>query len=410
MNPGMIPDFFFNISGMFADKYFTRYGRYQSLISEIPDRDLNLFIMIPCFREPDIIRTLESLRKCTLPERIAEVFTIINEPEDCSEEITRFNLKTFGEVSEWNLKNSCSRLRFHTSEPVKLPRKWAGVGMARKRGMDEGLWRFNQTDHKHGIIISLDADTLVETNYLTSIENHFRKNPSHVGATIAFSHQLENIEEKLKDGILLYEKYMNYYKHALDYAGYPNALYTIGSAFAVTAEAYMKRGGMTRRKAGEDFYFLQTLPQVGKVGEITDTAVHPSARVSDRVPFGTGPAMQNWMTDAADLRYSYNIQAFKDLKTLFSRHRSLYQISETDYQHFVDSLQEAVASFLGKEDFFSEISALSDNCAGEEIFSQRFFQLFNAFRILKFINFSHAQFYRRQLLDEAFGELEKLRG
>lgn len=395
---------------MFADKYFARYGQYHSLIAEVPDGELKLFIMIPCFREPDILRTLESLRACNLPAGVAEVFTIINQPEDCPEEISRFNLNTFREVSEWNRKNSCSRLRFYTSEPVKLPRKWAGVGMARKRGMDEGLWRFNQTGHKHGIIVSLDADTLVETNYLTSIENHFRKNPSHAGATIAFSHQLENIEEKLREGILLYEKYMDYYKLALEYAGYPHALYTIGSAFAVTAEAYMKRGGMTRRKAGEDFYFLQTLPQVGKVGEITDTAVHPSARVSDRVPFGTGPAMQNWMTDSADLRISYNIQAFKDLKTLFSQHSLLYQISESDYQYFMNSLPPSVASFLNQEDFYSELSGLSNNCAGVEIFSQRFFQLFNAFRILKFINFSHAHFYPRQALDEAFGELEILRG
>ena len=66
-------------------------------------------------------------------------------------------------------------------------------------------------------------------------------------------------------------------------------MFTIGSAFAVTANAYIKRGGMTRSQAGEDFYFLQTLAQIGTVGEITTTKVYPSARLSDRIPFGTGP-------------------------------------------------------------------------------------------------------------------------
>ena len=44
-----------------------------------------------------------------------------------------------------------------------------------------------------------------------------------------------------------------------DFVGYPDSIYTIGSAFAVRAEAYMKQGGMNRRQAGEDFYFLYKL-------------------------------------------------------------------------------------------------------------------------------------------------------
>jgi hypothetical protein len=292
--------------------------------------------------------------------------------------------------------------------PVQLPRKWAGVGMARKRGMDEGLWRFNQIGHKHGIIVSLDADTLVDENYLVSIASHFKKNPSHVGATIAFSHQITGISEKLRTGIMLYEKYLKYYKNALTYAGYPNALFTIGSAFAVTADAYMRRGGMTRRKAGEDFYFLQTLTQVGRVGEITETEVHPSARVSNRVPFGTGPAMDNWMNNTADLSHTYNLQAFIDLKNLFDLHKQLYKISADDYNRLLEKLPVSLAQFLKADNFYYRIENLSSNCGGMEIFSERFFQLFNAFKILKFVNFSHEHFYSRRPLDEVWDELETL--
>ena len=393
---------------MFADKYFYRNGTYLQLTSEPVPGELSLFVMIPCFREPDILQTLESLRRCHLPAGTAEVFTVINEPEDCPSDISRFNLETWAQVNEWNLKNSCDKLRFYVSAPVKLPRKWAGVGMARKRGMDEGLFRFNLLNRPDGIIVSLDADTLVDPNYLTAIENHFKANPQHAGATISFSHQLAGTDPKLRDGILLYEKYMTYYRLGLQFAGYPHAMYTVGSAFAVRAEAYMKRGGMTRRKAGEDFYFLQTLPQVGKVGEITETTVHPSARVSDRVPFGTGPAMHQWMTGINDLRYTYNLQVFLDLKILFERQRQLYRINGEEYSSIMETLPQPLRTFLDSEKFMDEISMLSDNCKTEDTFSERFFHLFNAFRILKYINFSHGSYYEKRKLEEVYTELVSL--
>lgn len=391
---------------MFANRYFSKNGQYQPLICQDISPDTGMFVMIPCFREPNILLTLESLRQCDLAGGTTEVFVIINEPEVCDKTISEFNNQTYHSVKLWMAQHSCEGLRFFTSPPVRLPKKWAGVGMARKRGMDEGLWRFNQLNRKNGIIVSLDADTLVDVNYLTSIGRHFAQNPAHAGATIAFSHQLDGIGEKQRIGILLYEKYMKYYKQALTFAGYPNSLFTIGSAFAVTADAYMKRGGMTRRKAGEDFYFLQTLPQVGKVGEITDTEVHPSARSSDRVPFGTGPAMGSWMSDQTDLRYTYNLQAFHDLKIMFSRFSSLYRISPSDYDQMLEELPLPVAHFLKADNFFREMNDLSGNCATPEMFADRFFHLFNAFRILKFIHFSHREFYEKRLLDEVWAELQ----
>jgi hypothetical protein len=393
---------------MFSAQYFERYGQYQPLIEEPVSADTQIFVMIPCIREPAILHTLGSLMLCNLPACSTEVLIIINEPEICDESLTSYNLRTYHDVQEWIRKNDSQKIRFYTTPPVKLPQKWAGVGMARKRGMDEGLWRFNQLDKKNGIIVSLDADTLVDKNYLTAIESHFKSHPGHVGATIAFSHQLEGLGEKQRMGILLYEKYLKYYKNALTFAGYPNALFTIGSAFAVTAEAYLKRGGMTRRKAGEDFYFLQTLTQVGKVGEIIQTEVHPSARVSERVPFGTGPAMKHWMENTADLRYTYNIQAFLDLKLFFNTHKILYKIPSDEYMVLLKKLPHPITTFLESDGFYSRLESLSANCSSLEIFTERFFHLFNAFKVLKFINFSHGKFYEKRLLEEVNEELQQM--
>jgi hypothetical protein len=392
---------------MFASNYFQKQNNYNPLIDAPIAPDTQMFVMIPCYREPEIIKTLDSLAQCDLPSGTTEILIVINEPEFCDDSITTINIQTYTEIKNWIQQQTNNQLRFSVSSVIKLSQKWAGVGMARKRGMDEGLWRFNQLNKKSGIIVSLDADTLVDKNYLTTIYQHFLENPTHVGATIAFSHQLDGLSEKQREGILLYEKYLKYYKQALTYAGYPDALFTIGSAFAVTAEAYLKRGGMTRRKAGEDFYFLQTLTQVGPVGEINSTEVHPSARVSDRVPFGTGPAMKNWMENTADLRYTYNLQAFIDLKNFFDIHRKLYRISSADYQLILTDLPVPVVSFLEANNFIIDIDNLNTNCSNEDIFSQRFFHIFNAFKILKFINFSHGKYYERRLLDEVWDELQK---
>lgn len=405
----MRPGFFLNLAElMFARSYFQKHGNYRPLINEAPHPDTTMFVMIPSFREPNVLATLDSLAVCHPPRGVAEVFVIINEPETCSPEVSALNELTYQEVSQWIEKRPPGRIRFHTAPVVKLPQKWAGVGMARKRGMDEALWRFQLLDRPSGIIVSLDADTLVEPHYLTTIEEHFRNHPAHVGATIDFSHQLDGISDKQREGILLYEKYLKYYKAALTWCGYPNALYTIGSAFAVTADGYMRRGGMTRRKAGEDFYFLQTLTQVGKVGEITDTAVHPSARESDRVAFGTGPSIKHWMEDTEDLRLTYNVQAFIDLKVLFKRHRELFNMDSGVLATFTDGLPMPLQKFIEEDDLLAGIANLQSNCASEEVFSSRFFHLFNAFKILKFVHFGHRGFYERQMLDQAFEELDRM--
>ena len=379
---------------MFANRYLEKNAVPVS-ISELPDKNTGVSVVIPCFREPDILQTLQSLLSCTLPQAAVEVIVLINHSEIAPNALKNQNRTTKTEVEKWISENSRNGIRFYAVGPVELRKKWAGAGLARKSGMDEAIRRFNFLIRPEGIIVSLDADTLVEENYLVEIENHFRQNPEQVGATIAFSHQTEGLDGKHLEGIRLYEQYMAYYKNALEFTGYPWPMFTVGSAFAVKAGAYVKRGGMNRRQAGEDFYFLQNLVQIGPVGEISSTTVHPSARLSNRVPFGTGPVLQKWMNGEDDLTKTYNFQAFSDLKQFFDLKIELFKINGTEYLNLLESLPLSVTSFLKEDDFFLEISDLNANCSSQETFQNRFFQKFNAFKILKFLNFSHEKFYQK---------------
>ena len=63
-----------------------------------------------------------------------------------------------------------------------------GVGAARKIGMDKSL-EFLDFSGASPIIISLDADTLVERNYLAASNGYFSANPDKAGATMNFEHQ-----------------------------------------------------------------------------------------------------------------------------------------------------------------------------------------------------------------------------
>ncbi len=392
---------------MFANKYLQKQNK-PALIAQPPVADLGIVVMIPCFREPHILQTLDSLTKCDLPHKKVEVIVLINHSEVAPEEVKEYNNNTKTEIDNWILTKKSVQITFFGIGPIELPKKWAGVGLARKSGMDEALRRFNLLEKPNGIIVSLDADTIVANNYLIEIEKHFTRFPKNVGATISFQHQTEGLAEKQLMGILLYEKYLLYYKRALHHIGYPNPLFTVGSAFAVTADGYLKRGGMTRRKAGEDFYFLQTLAQIGTVGEITTTAVFPSARESDRIPFGTGPAIAKWMNDETDLTQTYNFQAFVDLKLFFDQIEKYYlELIRKAFFEIIENLPTAIRQFIKSDNFWIEIEDLNQNCSSIESFKTRFFHKFNAFKILKFMNFGHEFFYEKADLDQQFIKLQK---
>ncbi len=386
---------------MFAEKYIHKNCNYPALIKDTPHKKTGIVIVIPCLDEPGILLTLESLNQCIQPVSYVEVIVVVNESEAASQQVKEANQETIKKIEGWKKVNEHTFMKFYPVYPGSFPKKWAGAGLARKTGMDEAIRRFNYLANPNGIILSLDADTLVEKNYLQEVEKHFTVNPGHVAATIQFEHQKNKLSGKQKEGIELYEQYMKYYKEAVAFTGFPYSMFTIGSAFAVQAGAYVKQGGMNKHQAGEDFYFLHKLTSLGEIGEVSSTCVHPSARISNRVPFGTGPILQKWLDGEEDLKLTYNFQAFIDLKKLLDRIESLYRISEKGYNRLLKVLPLPLKEFLLQDNFFSQLAELNANCSSVKVFQKRFFQLFNAFKILKFINYVHEGFYKKgNLLDQ----------
>lgn len=389
---------------MFADRYIEKNIVYPGFIDAVVSPYVSMIVMIPCLNEPEIFRTLESLWTSEPISSYCEVIVVVNESENSTLDVKSFNQETYSKLLDWKSENDRENLILHPIYAHSVNAKHAGAGMARKIGMDEVIRRFNVLNRPEGVIVSLDADCLVSSNYLQRIESVFSENKSCFAATLNFKHRVDEMADpKQKLGIQLYEDYLHYYKKALDFAGFPDSIYTIGSAFAVRAGAYVKQGGMNRRQAGEDFYFLNKLTKLGRIIEIEDVFVYPSARVSDRVPFGTGAAMTKWMNEDGDLTVTYNFAAFLDLKVLFDQVDSLFRNSADD--KFMTSLPASIQEYLQMVGFSVKLAEINRNSSSLSSFRKRFFQFFDGFIILRFLNLAHQKYYPQQNLSEAIKQL-----
>jgi len=193
---------------------------------------------------------------------------------------------------------------------LEMPLKGGGVGLARRIGLDLALSRIDPRN-RDAILVCLDADTLVQPDYLPALQDHFAA--SRCGAAvIPFIHQQAPSPEAGRI-ISRYELFLRGYVFGLALAGSPYAFHSVGSAMACRASAYVKIGGMNSRAAGEDFYFLQQLARTVGVEQLNGTVVHPSPRASHRVPFGTGRSVTRMQTGGEGEQRFYHPSCFRVL-------------------------------------------------------------------------------------------------
>ncbi|MFR5736380.1 MAG: glycosyltransferase [Odoribacter splanchnicus] len=237
------------------ERYFSRNPVSRQLSFEA---DTAVIVIIPVFNDPDIFATLDSLCCCSVMNIKAGVLIVVNHSEVCPQEIKTRNIGLSDTLKRYVRDRQTDRLRFEVVEAFDLPAKYAGVGLARKIAMDLSAAFFYRNGRIDAPILSLDADTWVEPNYLEEVVRYFQEK-SVAGVSIAYAHRLEEADMTVqaREAIMKYELYLRYYRLALEYTGHPHAYHCIGSAFAVRTLDYVAQGGMTKRQAGEDFYFLQ---------------------------------------------------------------------------------------------------------------------------------------------------------
>jgi len=269
-----------------------------------------------------------------------------------------------------------------------------GVGEARKIGMDSCLELFHLEALDEKLFFCLDADTLVSENYLSAAYEYFQMHASTQAATMNFAHRSGKTEIE-HAAIEIYENFMRYYVRGLEFAGSPYAFYALGSAIICRAEAYVRAGGMRARNGGEDFYFMQAVSKFGHCGVIENALVRPSARPSDRVPFGTGPKVRE-IVDGHELLF-YNPEIFKNLKVLLYTVNNLKKPEEfKDLPEILTkNCGEETLEFLEKNNFNAVWEKIFKNTKQETIYLKKSFHTwFDAFRTLKYIHFCEGKYPR----------------
>ncbi len=376
-----------------ADLYLKRYAWPESLIEEIPDEDLAMAVVVPAYNEPHLISSLATLARCEQPACAVEVIAVLNYPEDSSKEIVENSLKSFEQIGKWSKVNSRPGLRFFPIWAGGLKKKFAGPGLARKIGMDEAVRRIYQLGKENGLVVSFDADCSCDANYLVEIYNLFKSKRAFNGCAVYYEHYPLQQENHLTGHIVNYELHLRYYSDALQFAGYPYPFHTIGSTMVVTAKAYIATGGMNRRKAGEDFFFLQKIFPMGGFYYLNSTTVYPSPRVSDRVPFGTGATMTKLESSNKYLYPTYNLQSFFALRDFLILKDRWYYSSTQMANELLDGLPQAMQVWLRENDFPGQLQRIRSNAASQETFLKAFFQWFNRFNVLKYVHFARDQYY-----------------
>lgn len=380
------------------EKYLSKHQIWQPTKSNAKKADIR--VIVPVFLEEECLFVmLDSIKNAALKTtQSVEVVLVFNYADSAQEDIKQRQLQLLKATQEELIKY-VDYFPLTTIEAFDLPHKHAGAGYARKIGMDYAVSCFVSEQNRRGLLISLDADCIVEDDYFEVIYSTIEKTQAN-GGTIRFEHQIKEIEDEQKHAIEQYELHLRYYMQVARWAGHPYAYHTVGSAFAVTAEAYVRAGGMPRRQAGEDFYFLQKAIALGNFIEINDTCVYPSSRISDRVPFGTGPTVAKLVND--DEEYlTYNLQAFIELKEFFDIKEKLFKVTYEAYVELLDSLSGRMRSFLMNSGFFDELENIIHNCSTEKAFNKRFFEVFDMFKLVKYLNYVHEHFLEKVAIYDA---------
>ena len=351
-------------------------------IHKTPNKEsYDFLIAIPCYDEYDyIFKTLESINnqsKNILENTLVSI--AINNSEDTEESILSNNQKTYQKLLETTYDFECVVTdAFSTNK--SLESKSAGAGMARKISVDSVL-SYLKID---SIICFIDADTILSEKYLELIWSSYQENRWEA-ATVNFLHQ--NDEPKTKQIIREYEKFLKDTSLSIKECGSPYHYISLGSTMICTYLAYVSIGGMNRKVAGEDFYFLQELEKFCGVKQINDMLVYPSSRYCSRLYMGTSVRLEKSLNGELDLSSLYfSEKAFEILKEWINLALSSNQKNYNTIKDDINKIDLELLPFLQKLNIKNAWEPITKSPSYKH-FSKQFHRWFDALSIFKLLKF-----------------------
>ena len=347
-------------------------------------------VVIPALAEKDcLFHTIEHLAANPVSElRRTLVICVVNNPAQPPASAGQIadNRDTLALLIEQMRGRGDLRIGYvdAASPGCELPDK-GGVGLARKIGLDWGLSVLAETAAAPRLLFSLDADTRVEPNYLAAVRRHFAM-PDSWAAVVSYAHRLDEAPDEIA-AIVCYELFLRYHVLGLHYARSPYAFPSIGSTMVCRAEAYAAVSGMNQRQAGEDFYFMQKLAKTGRVDQVLTTTVHPSARASSRVPFGTGRRVGRHIEGVQDEYRLYDPRCYDVLKDWLSIVADHIGCGADGLLERAGKVAPPLRAFLEQAQFRRVWPRLEENSRNTEQLLAQFHRWFDGFRTIKLIHY-----------------------
>ena len=355
-------------------------------------------LVIPAYRESEsFFNTLESLPK---PSGNLLVILVINKPswdqkKDSNQELRNL-INNLEEPFNKNNNVEIKSLRYGVDVLVIDHEKIFGahakcnVGLARKIGFDLALAWYAAGKIESDWLLSTDADAILPPDYFKRIENI---KSTCKAICWPFCHMPSN-DNSIDTACKMYVLHMHHYALGLTYANSPYNYHSLGSCISVRARAYAEVRGFPKKDAGEDFYMLNKLSKVGNIHCETGQCISLATRESDRVPFGTGPAISAIVNSKVmPMEYKlYHPQCFTALKAVINSIPKLW--SDTAHplrdilekQKIPKELAIAAEESLIKLGIMKAIAHCREHASSNTTFFNHFLIWFDAFRTLKFIH------------------------
>jgi hypothetical protein len=377
-------DFAKNVFQNYCDRFFI-----HPLSQNIDLPFFDLAIIIPAYGEFHLQKTLISLCQNPVPEGFnVLVLVVLNNRRGDGTEIILQNESDLFQTEKLN--EIQSKIQFRVLNAMHLEDKNAGVGLARKIGMDACILSLRNRGG-NPFLVCLDADCEVSQDYIQKLFD-CAENPKAEVLTLEFDHKIDSSSDpELATGILNYELFLEYYRLGLSISGYPFFQHTVGSSMACRAVPYALSGGMNQRKAGEDFYFLHKLFPHYQSVELKGPLVFPSARISERVPFGTGRFQQNWKKEGKKVLETYHPEIFKGLGLLLLGFGKFLENNwePAHFQSFID-WHPSAAVYFEQEKIQDQLQKIWKASPKPTQRKKALFRWFDGLMALKFVHYFQA--------------------
>lgn len=282
-----------------------------------------------------------------------------------------------------------------------------GVGLARKIACDIACTLIHSGKIKSYWIHTTDADAILPTDYFKAVTQLDPQTDS--AGTYPFQHTANNNLEILQ-AQNLYDLSLHYYRDGLAWADSDWAFHTIGSTIVVNARHYALVRGFPKKNAGEDFYLLNKLGKTGNIVSLDTSPIFLHSRLSERVPFGTGPALGKIIAldnPTSEFLY-YQPVCFAYLKCWLLLNNALWDNNikslSSDNINAIEKLLSNIKEFAGLDSkvllnclqtlgMEKALAHAVNHSNSDKIFTGHMKNWFDAFQTLKFIHWLRNNHY-----------------